>query len=255
MVITGNPNPIEKIEAIDIEPNFRSYTLGIEGAKPFVLEMVNFYAAIGVTSLSYRANGAIAKITCRVAGGSPLGGAEVPIDKISLKTSELSQSLWLNAKYASLHPAVVKMIRQRIADGEEYASAVANLTDDANHYGSSQGLTLELYDWLLRGHDSFVSFQQTITRTRTVSPRFDRKLAESEVGYLFTPDQLVKYLGGNTIPFTVPTQTLTADEQTMGLIVAWQKFMCDCDDTAGGQSTLVEAWRLAKWSPHYPVKA
>jgi hypothetical protein len=252
IVVTGNPVPIEKLEEVDIGPSGMSYTIGIEGVKLFVEEMLGFYA-MHATDIAYRANGATAKITARYAGPAP-GVTEVPLDTISLKTSEIQQALYKNARYASLHPGTIDVIRRAVLSDEEYSDKLDKIYASANAHGTSGPLAQELFDWLLAGTDSYQVCVRTITRTRTVSQRFDRKVAQADMDKLFTPEQLATYLGSG-IPFTVPTLTLNAAEIALGLIVAWRKFMCDCDDTAGGQGQLVEAWQLAKWSPHYDLKA
>lgn len=252
MVVSGQLAPIEKLESVEIDSNGRAYTIKVEGAKPFVKAMIDTYASIPGAKVTYTADGAVGRIVARFTGPGA-GITEVPLDRIALKTSEMEQPLYLNKRYVGLHPAVVKQIRQTVADGTNYSDATGEITQAAITYWSSQGLALELYDWIVGGTDSFKVCVRTITRTRTVSPAFNRKIAQDDMEKLFTPQQLAEYLG-SAIPFTVPTLTLNAEEIAKGLVVAWRKFMCDCDDTATGQGEMVEAWQLAKWAPHYDVK-
>lgn len=248
-VASGILTPFAKLIEVDVTPAGRSYTVQVDGIRPRVAELLAFYS-IGARSASYRSYGAMGQIVAVYTGPEP-GVTEIPIDKISLKTSQITQELYANARYSLLPPAVMKQIRQTVQDGTDYSDATGKITAACVTAGISNGLALELYDWIVGGTDTFRVCARTITRTRTVSPRFDRTVSQADVEKLFTPAQLAGYLG-TAIPFTVPDLGLTAAEANKGLVVAWQKTMCDCDDTAGGQSTLTEAWELAKWvSLHY----
>lgn len=244
----------ERLSEIDIGPQGKSFTLIIEGARPFVEEQLTFYA-IGAARCNYRNNGATGQIVVTYAG-EQVSQQEVPKDVISLKTSEVQQALYLNPRYTGLHPAVIKEVRQTVQDGTDYSDATGKITAATLVDGrGGQALALELYDFIVGGNDSYQLCVRTISRTRTVSQRFNRKVAQDDVESLFTPQQLADYLG-SAIPFTVPTLTLTNEETAKGLVVSWRKFQCDCDDTAGGQAQLVESWQLAKWvGLHYRSKA
>jgi hypothetical protein len=258
MVITGNPVPIEKLKGIRENPSGREVDIEVEGAKPYVLEVLHYYAT-GAKSCEYEADGAVGRIHATYAG-PPAGVTEVPQDRISLKTNEVQQSLFLNDRYIGIPKSIIKVIRDQIAKQDGTATAYRDATGEitaaclfAN--GFSNLGPLELFDSLLAQNDSFVLFARAIMRTRTVSPRFDTKVSQTDVGALFTAEQLSTALSGSTLPFQVPTMTLTADDVTQGRIVAWLKTQCDVDDTAGGQRQLTESWRMAKYLPGvYPVK-
>lgn len=257
IVVTGQLTPIEKIKRIRVTPSGQSTDVEVEGVRPYVLEMIQYYATIpGLKDLQYEADGASAKIEATYAG-PPAGVTEVPLDRISLRSVPQQLSLYLNDRYVWIPARVMKEIRQTLADGTNYSEATGRITEACLFEGGlSNQIPLELYDSILIGNDSFEFVSRNITRTRTVSPRFNTNVAQADVGSLFTGDQLVTALSGSTLPFEVPALTLTAEDTTMGRIVAWRKTQCDVDDTAGGQRQLTESWQLAKWMPGvYPVKA
>lgn len=203
----------------------------------------------------YAAVGARAMVTARF-------GTVTPTATFSLRTEEVSQSLWKHPGLSMIWPDLVKLVVDLVDDRVSRSEAISQMNAKAAELGdrtvnglfyTAGNLALrssQAYDLILAGDENYLveqSYSLTMTRVFAFTYPHGLQLSLANDGKIFTSNGLAAYTGTN-VPFLVPQLNVNTSTETLQLIFGWRKRGSELHDLPDGNVQLDESWQSARWS-------
>ncbi len=207
--------------------------------------------ATGAQQAEYSATGARGEVVTRYGNVPGDGSVEVPTVAFTMRTEEISQSIFNHPKFSDLGPTAVKIVRDGAADFKGY-QVTADLLDAYYSEGAGDpfryALAIEAFNLLIHGDDNYLVTQSyTLSMTRTSSFGFPLSLIFADDGKLFSSSGLSAYTA-TTLPFQVPQLNTLSSAEALQLVFAWRKRGTDVQSLPNGNVQVTEQWQSARWS-------
>ena len=218
-----------------------------------------------VDDVSYETNGATATLTARInrditGGGGGESEAEVTTtwELIGQDSQKDIREHW---RVLNLHPNTIKDVEKaadKLNDGT-YANAAAAFAVDIHTGTTSTGSWTNnakfLFFMLSKGQESWLDFEYVLRKTELVASDYQRQMATSGVGYIWTTAQVASAEGmppmiqATISDINAPTFTVPSDVSGTGYTYKcrWLKKSPQITQVAGGKFERNQEWQLNIW--------
>ena len=269
----GTVGPITKPFKVRFDPRAgQTLEQELTGGVNALLALFATAQAQGATG-EFDVNPVLSKLTSETPiGGITINGVTIPdyvFDQWEIETNESSESVFGDPRVKNnISVGDRAVIARAVADGKSLAEAVSAVNSDlgTSYTAPTAGNSLQLYNEMIKGQDSWGPFTYVLRHTSNVSQYSGYNVADNNVNCLYTTGQLLTEVGNAlwTYPnaslwtYPLPTRLVTkinnipvqspASDEAAYYLWSWKKSASREQINAQFRVDIVTEYVLALWS-------
>jgi hypothetical protein len=203
---------------------------------------------IGAQQSDFSAEGCKGTIVSRYGNAHWDGSTEVPTVSLTLRSEEISQSIFKHPNFSGIPIELVKLIQSEHGGTRAYSESIAAIKLLCDVLAQPYDPSLVAFGLITAGDENYlVSKTYVLTMNRTASAGFLLPLVFGNDGNLFTTNQLTNYVA-STLPWAIPAFNSFATSQALRYVYGWRKRGSDVNILPNGNQQLSEQWQSNRWS-------
>jgi hypothetical protein len=202
----------------------------------------------GAQQADFKAEGCKGTVVSRYGNADYTGATEVPTVSLTLRTEEITQSIFKHPNFSGIPIELVKLIQAEHGSTKLYSESKAAIKLLCDVLQQPYDPSLAAFDLLTGNQDSYeVAQTYALTMTRTASYSFALPLVFANDGKLFTTNQLANYIA-SPIPWAIPAFNSFATSEALRYVYGWRKRGSEVHILPNGNQQLQETWGSNRWT-------
>ncbi len=203
---------------------------------------------IGAQSSDFSADGCKGTVVAQFGNNAQDGSVEVPTTSLTLRTEEISQSIFKHPNFSGIPIELVKLIQSEHGSTKTYSESVTAIKLLCDVLAQPYDPSLVAFGLLTAGDENYLVAQTyVLTMNRTTSAGFRLPLVFGNDGRLFTTTGLSNYIA-SSLPWAIPAFNSFATSEALRYVYGWRKRGSDVNILPNGNSQLSEQWQSNRWS-------
>ncbi len=176
------------------------------------------------------------------------GSKEVPTVSLTLRSEEISHSIFKHPNFSGIPVELVKLIQSEHISTHLYSESLAAIKLLCDVLEQPYPPSVVAFGLLVAGDDNYLVGQTyVLTMTRTASAGFALPLVFGNDGKLFSTAQLTDYVA-STLPWAIPAFNNFTTSEALKYVFGWRKRGSDVTILPNGNQQLNEQWQSNRWS-------